>query len=158
MTQEQLQEVVARRFPQHYPVAGLLSLDLQAPVLRLLPQTNQINATMVAELSGNALKRSYSGGLDVDFSLRYEPSDHTLRAHQIHINALMLNDLPPALADMLQTYAPALAEKTLDEVTLHQLRDKDLALAQGAGLQPGQLTVTDRGLVMELVPVPKPQP
>jgi hypothetical protein len=33
-------------------------------------------------------------------------------------------------------------------VVLHQLRPQDLAVADGLGMQPGSITVTDSGLVI----------
>ena len=41
-----------------------------------------------------------------------------------------------------------MADQSLREVVLHQLRDKDLALADGMGLQPESITVTPRGLLV----------
>jgi len=55
---------------------------------------------------------------------------------------------------MLNTYGPALAQQSMLEVVLHQLRPQDLALADVVGLQPGNITVTDAGLVIGFVPKP----
>ena len=44
-----------------------------------------------------------------------------------------------------------MAEQSLLEVVLHQLRPQDLALADGLGLQPGSITVTEQGLVIGFV-------
>lgn len=49
------------------------------------------------------------------------------------------------------TYGPALAQQSLLEVVL-QLSPQDLALPDGLGMQPGSLTVTSEGLVIEFVP------
>jgi hypothetical protein len=39
----------------------------------------------------------------------------------------------------------------LQEVVLHQLRPKDLAIVDSMGMQPGSITVTDKGLVIGFV-------
>ncbi len=44
-----------------------------------------------------------------------------------------------------------LAEQSLREVTLHQLRPQDTALFDGMGLQPGPITVTAQGLTVAFV-------
>lgn len=152
VTAEQLQEVVAQRFPLRYPVAGLLDLGLQAPRLRLLPETNRLSAEMAVEAAGPALRRAHSGTFEVEFALRYEASDRTLRAHQLRLGRLDFPDLQPAAVELLNRYAPALAAQSLREVVLHTLRPHDLALFDGLGLQPGPITVTPRGLVVEFVP------
>lgn len=148
---EQLQQVVAQRFPRRYPVAGLLDLDVQAPRLRLLPAQNRVSAEMAVEAAGPALERRHTGTFDVDFALRYEASDRTLRAYQLRFKHLRFADLQPAASELLNTYGPALAQQSLQEVVLHQLRPQDLALADGLGMQPGSITVTDKGLVIGFV-------
>lgn len=148
---EQLQQAVARRFPRRYPVGGLFDLNVQAPRLRLLPELNRLGTEMVVEAAGPALGRSYTGAFDLDFGLRYEASDQTIRAYQLRVNSLRFADLPPGPAGLLNTYGPTLAEQTLHEVVLHQLRAKDLAVPNGLGLQPGSITVTPQGLVIGFV-------
>ena len=145
----QMQAAVAEKFPRDYLVAGLFSLALQAPRLRLLPAENRIHADLPVEAAGEALRRRYPGNLDLDFALRYEASDRSLRAHAIRVNALQFAGLRPELAEMLNSYAPVLAAQALGEVVLHQLGDKDLALADTMGLAPDRITVTASGLAID---------
>ena len=42
VTADQLQQVLGQRFPRRYPVAGLLNVDLQVPVLRMLAAQNRV--------------------------------------------------------------------------------------------------------------------
>lgn len=151
VSSEQLQEAVAQRFPMRYPVGGLLNLDLQAPRLRLLPDVNRLGTEMVVKAAGPALRRSYAGTFDLDFALRYEASDQSIRAHQLRVNSLRFAGLPPGPSELLDAYGPALAEQALQEVILHRLRPQDLMLADGMGLEPGAITVTAKGLVIGFV-------
>ena len=150
----QLQRSVATRFPLRYPVPGVLSLDLQVPQLRLLPEQNRVSAEMVANAAGPVLNRSHNGTFDISFALRYEASDRSIRAHQLRFKRLQFPTLQPGVVDMLNNYGPALAQQSLLEVVLHQLRPQDLALSDVMGLQPGSITVTDAGLVIGFVPKP----
>lgn len=151
---EQLHEAVATRFPRSVPVQGLFDLHLRAPQLRLLPDANRLGALWPVEAAGAALRRSHAGSLDVEFALRYEASDRTVRAHQIRLRHLDFPSLKPAVAELLNAYGPVLAEQALREVTLHQLRPQDTALLDGMGLQPGPITVTNKGLVVGFVNKP----
>jgi hypothetical protein len=151
---EQMQQALAQRFPRRYPLAGLLDLDVQAPRLRLLPEQNRLATEMMVQAAGPALRRSYSGTFDLDFALRYEASDRSIRAHQLHVNSLRFADLPPRPAELLNAYGPALAEQTLQDVVLHTLRPQDLALADVMGLQPGPITVTAQGLTIGFIAKP----
>ena len=145
-----MQAAVAEKFPRRYPIAGLFEVALQPPVLRLLPAENRIGADIPVEAAGEALRRSYSGNFDLDFALRYEPGDRTLRAYDIRVNALRFPGLRPEIGEMLNSYAPMLAAQALREVVLHQLTAKDLALVETMGLTPGKITVTADGLVVEM--------
>ena len=151
-----LQAAVAQRFPQRYPVPGVLNLDVQEPTVRLLPALNRLNAQMVVVAAGPALNRSHQGTLDVEFGLRYEAADRTVRAHQLRLVRLQFPTLQPGVVAMLNTYGPALAAQTLQEVVLHTLRVQDLALPDGLGMQPGSITVTGDGLTIGFVPKNQP--
>lgn len=148
---EQLQRSVAQRFPLRYPVPGVLNLDLQVPLLRLLPEQNRVSAEMVVDAAGPALERSHKGSFEISFALRYEASDRTIRAHQLRFKRLQFPTLQPGVVDMLNTYGPVMAQQSLLEVVLHQLRPQDLALADVMGMQPGSITVTEAGLVIGFV-------
>ena len=151
----QLQAAVAQRFPMRYPVPGLLNLDVQVPTLRLLPTQNKLSAEMVVEASGSALNRSHSGTLEVEFALRYEATDRTVRAHQLRFKRLQFPSLQPNVVTLLNAYGPALAEGSLLEVVLHRLRPQDLTLPDTLGMQPGSITVTNEGLTIGFVPRPR---
>lgn len=152
--QDLLQTEVAKRFPVRYPVAGLVNLDLAAPRLGLLPAQNRLRAEMPVTAAGPALARTQQGSFTVDFALRYEHSDRSLRAHQLKVYRFRFPGLQPEAVDLLNTYAPALAEQSLREVVLYQLPQKEAAMADLLGLRPGQITVTEQGLVVELVQRP----
>jgi hypothetical protein len=154
VSKAQLQTALAQRFPLRYPVPGLLDLDLQSPQLQLLPQSNRLRVELAVQAAGPALQRSHAGSFALEFALRYEASDRTIRATQLRLQRLQFPTLQPGVVDLLNSYAPVLAEQTLLEVVLHQLQPKDLALADVMGLQPGSITVTDTGLDIGFVTKP----
>lgn len=148
----QLQEAVAQRFPLRYQVAGLLDLDVKSPLLRLLPEQNRLAAAVAVNAGGPALGRSYPGSFDIDFALRYEPSDQTLRAHQIQVRTLRMEGLNPGATELLQGTLPGLVRDNLREVVVHRLRPQDLALPDSLGLRPDTITVTRDGLEIGFAP------
>lgn len=151
VSKDQLQQVVAKRFPLRYPVVGLLNLEVQAPEIRLLPEQNRLNATMAVEASGAALNRKQSGTFEVEFALRYEVSDRTLRAAGLRFKRLNFPGLQPMASEMLNVYGQTLSEKALLEVVIHTLKPQDLGMAEGLGVQPASITVTEKGLVVDFV-------
>jgi hypothetical protein len=152
ISREQLQRVLAERFPRHYAVAGLVELEMQEPQLQLLPQQNRIASELAIDAAGPALARGYTGFIDLDFALRYEPSDRTLRAWQIRVQSVRLPGLAPDAAALIDAYVRSAARRALLEVVVHRLRPADLALADTMGLQPGDITVEPGGLAIDFVP------
>jgi hypothetical protein len=151
VTTAQLQDVIARRFPMRKRAEGILDLTVQAPQLRMLTAQNRLGALMAVEAGGQALRRAYPGTFDLDFALRYEASDMTIRAHELRVNALQFDGLPPQASMLLESYGPQLAEQALQGAVLHTLKPEDLALPNSMGVQPDRITVTARGLVIEFV-------
>jgi hypothetical protein len=150
----QLQRLLTQRFPLRYPVPGLLNLDLQTPQLTMLPEQNRLRAAMPVVAAGPALHQAHQGSFDLDFALRYEASDRSVRAHRLRLGRLRFPTLQAPVVALLDTYAPALAEQALGEVVLHQLQPQDLKAIDAIGMQPGAVTVTKDGLVIGLVPKP----
>jgi hypothetical protein len=148
----QLQRVMAKRFPRRYPVRGVIDLDIDLPQLRLLPAANRVGAQVAIRASGPLLQRTSQGSIDLDFALRYEPSDRTIRAWEIAIDHVAIEGLRPDAAQLLDAYVRASASESLLELVVHQLQPKDLALADTMGLEPGEITVAEDGLVVGFVP------
>jgi hypothetical protein len=127
---------------------------MQVPQLRLLPTQNRLGAEIGLVAAGPALQGSHQGILALDFALRYEARDLTVRAYQLRFQRLTMPSLQPSVVVLLNTYGPALSERALLEVVLHRLQPSDLALPNSMGMQPGSITVTDTGLVIGFVPKP----
>jgi hypothetical protein len=148
----QLQRVLAQRFPQRYAAAGWLEVEMQLPTLRLLPQLNRLGAALPLEAAGPALRRRYAGSVDLDFGLRYEAADQTVRAHRVRVNSVQVDGLARESAHLLDAYVRELSGQVLVEVVLHTLRPQDLALARTMGFEPGEIIVTETGIEVRFVP------
>jgi len=149
---QQLQRVLDQRFPLRYPVAGLLEIGMQAPGLRLLPDLNRLGAMLPIDAAGPALRRRYTGSVDLDFELRYEAADKTIRAHRIRVNSVQVEGLGRDGARLLDGYLRQLSGQALVEVVMHTLRPQDLALATTMGFEPGEIRVTEQGIAVRFVP------
>jgi len=151
VTTQQLRQALSSRFPLRYAVPGLFELTLEEPLLQLLPPQNRLGTLLPLAAAGPALRRSYRGELDLDFELRYEPVDQSIRAHRLRLQSLRMDGLPPRSATALQRSVTDLAEQQMLELVLHRLAPRDLALADTMGLQPGAITVTADGLLVGFV-------
>lgn len=148
----QLHSALSARFPVRLVIGGLLTLQVNAPRLLLLPARDQLGATLVMQLNAEQLYPIPPGEADVVFALRYEPSDQTVRAHQLDILALRWPGLRPEILQLLQGQLRAAARDALGEVVLHKLLPRELALADAMGLEPKTLRVVDDGVLVLLGP------
>ncbi|MBG9390447.1 DUF1439 domain-containing protein [Caenimonas aquaedulcis] len=144
----QLHAALSARFPVRVVAAGLIALQVSAPNLLLLPARNQLGATLVLQLDGAQWQQVPPGEVDVVFSLRYEPTDRSLRAHRLDILALRWQRLQPDILLLLQAQLRAAVREAVGEVVLHKFAPRELALAEAMGLEPQRLTVVDDGVVV----------
>jgi hypothetical protein len=152
ISREQLQRVLGQRFPLRYSMPGVLELEISEPHLRFLPEQNRLGSELMIDAAGPALARSHSGSVAMDFALRYEASDMSIRAHRIRVQSVRLSGLPRDAAALIDAYVRAAAERALLEVVLHQVRASDLALPNTMGFEPASITVESEGLAIGFVP------
>lgn len=144
---------VAKRFPYTHELAGrLVTLELLHPRVSLLPATDQIATALDLKLSAPALGVVSDGALSVDFGLRYEPSDRTIRMTRPELRNVRLDAVPPNYQSWLDRNAPRLVDVLLDDYVLHQVDERDLAMAAALGYEPGGFKVTPQGLKVTLKP------
>ncbi|RYY58340.1 MAG: DUF1439 domain-containing protein [Comamonadaceae bacterium] len=137
-------------------LAGLMELEAGAPALLLLPARNKLGAALRLEARGLGLPETVTGDVDVLFALRYEPGDRTVRARDPEMHRLHVPGLAPDATRSIEIGTRALLSRMTGEVVLHRFTDRDLALPDVMGLQPGNLVVQERGLDVEFVPKPRP--
>lgn len=152
ISQAQLLELIAKRFPFNERVAELLDLQALAPRIKLLPDTNRIATEMDLNLSERLLRSAFQGSLSMDYGLRFEPSDNTIRLTGVKVNSLQLTGVPERYQPLVNGLAPFLAERLLNDFSLHQISAKDLSVVNGWGYAPGGFQVTPQGLSISLTP------
>jgi hypothetical protein len=145
ITAGELYEALSSRFPVRRGLAGMLALEISATQLLLRPDRNQLGAALLAEVRG--VRQLQAGEMDLVFSLRYEPSDQTVRARNPEILDVRWPGAPPEALRALQGMLPRVASD-LGEFVLHRFTPRELALPQTMGFEPQELTVVEDGLVV----------
>lgn len=151
ISQAQLQGALSRQLPQHFS-AGFLELDARLGRLQLLPQENRLAVGVEFDTSGPLLPRPYTGRFDLVFGVRYEPSDHTLRATQMQARAFELPGAPAGVSNGLERALPLIARVLVGEdLVLHRLSARQGERLARIGRRPDQIRVTPEGLLVSLV-------
>jgi hypothetical protein len=153
VTQAQLEQLLAQRFPLTRRVLEVFDVTVSAPRLRLLPESNRIATDFDLGSTDRLLRSQHSGALALSFGLRFEPSDNTLRVTQVRVERLQIDGAPMPLQRQFERIGTLIAEQSLDDQVIHTLRPKDVEAVQGRGYRPSELRVTPRGLLVTLLPI-----
>ena len=153
ISKAQLSAQIAKRFPYTQPIAGdLVRLELLNPRLRLLPEVNRIATDLDLKLIAPVLGAAANGSLAIDYGLRFETKDRTIRMTNPKVRAVRLDGVPVQYQSWLDRNAPRLAENLLSDYVLHQVGERDLAMVAAMGYEPGSFKVTADGLRVTLNP------
>lgn len=152
ISQAQLLDLIVQKFPFNERVAELLDLQALAPRIKLLPQTNRIATELDLNLSERFLRNTFKGSLVMDYGLRLEPSDNSVRMTDVKVSSLQLSGVPAAYQPFVNGLAPLLAERLLKDFTLHKISAADTAAVNGWLYEPGVFQVTPQGLSISLIP------
>ncbi len=150
-----LARALARQFPFEGRLLELIDLRVQTPRLRLLPETNRIATDLDVAIGERLLRGGYCGELSLDFGLRYEPSDQSVRLSQVRVQRLSLGSLPAGLQPVLDRIGPLVAEQLLQDLSIHRFTPEELGAVRGRGYEPGEVNVTRRGVEITLLPAPR---
>lgn len=157
LSEAELQAQLTRRFPLHKSVLELVDLQLSDPLLRLDAASNRLATELTLRGVERRSGRSLQGRLALDYALRFEPADNSVRLDQPRVRSLQLDPAPATpsrRAEMLQQMGIALAERALDDLVLYQVPDARLRALRAAGYRPGALRVTPAGLEITIEPLP----
>lgn len=146
---EQLEQALRSRTPMRHSLAGIVNLRAQLGEVRPLPQENRLATQVRFDASGPLLPQAWHGSFDLLFGLRFEPSDHSLRAQDLELQALRLPMVMGRSAELLEGALTALAQQMGKDLVLYRLNPRDVERLLSLGLRPEPIQVTPRGLRVE---------
>lgn len=152
LSQQRLNQLLARQFPYTRNFSGLAELTLSAPRLGLLPASNRLSTACDLALAERLTGARYTGGIDMDYGLRWDDAQGAVRMSEVRVNRLAIDQLPRGQQQLLSQYAPRLAEHLLSDVVVYRFPADQLALARNLGLVVGPLRVLPEGLQVSLRP------
>ncbi|MFP8777129.1 hypothetical protein [Hydrogenophaga sp. RWCD_12] len=151
ISESQLLARMSAQLPVKQRYLGLFEVTLDQPRLRLRPEENRLGNDVAyrieVALPGMADIR---GRLEMSYSLRFEPSDTTLRLTQARIERLDVEGLNAAQAAQVRKVGGLLSEDLMKEAVVHRFRKEDLESLAGRGYRPGAIRVVPGGLRIQL--------
>ena len=153
LTEADLARWIEKRFPADRRLMEVIDFHIDAPRVRLLPESNRIATEFGLQASDRLFGRSFKGRFVLDGALRYDAPTREVRLTQVRVERLQFDGMPASMQSTVNRLGGLLAEQLLDEVAVHRFKPEDIERAQRLGLQPGAVTVTARGVEIALVPL-----
>ena len=109
ISEAQLMAMLAEQFPVQrrvFDLFDLFDLTLDAPRLRLLPAENRLATRVDFTLGIPSLDRNLKGAMGLNYGLRYEHADHTIRLADVKLESFDVPGLPANYVPQLRQFAP----------------------------------------------------
>lgn len=146
LSQADLQARIERHFPHQRRVLELIDVTVARPNVRLLPERNRIATDLDLIATERLSGRTVRGSLVLDYALRYEPADASVRLTQVQVQQARLDLGSGPLSPSNARIAALLAERVLDDFAVYRADPERLKLLQRAGITAAQIVVTARGV------------
>ena len=154
LSESQITLLLARQFPMERKVLEVIDLDITNPQITLIPQGNRVGT----ELDVTALDRLFGstamGHVKLDYGLRFQPSDHTIRMTEVRVRELTLSSGSNNLRGAAQRIGGLVAENALENLVLYRMKPSQADEMDRLGLVASPITVTPQGLHMTVSPRP----
>ncbi|MET0384057.1 MAG: hypothetical protein ABW032_11605 [Burkholderiaceae bacterium] len=152
LSESQLTLLLARQFPMERRMVEVIDLTVSNPQIHLLPQANRIGT----ELDVDALDRLFGNGahahVDLDYGLRFEPTDHSIRMTNVRVRRLSLDSGSNSLHGVAQRIGTLVAENMLENETLYKMKPPQADEMDRLNLVVSPIRVTAQGIQMTVSP------
>jgi len=152
ISESQLTLLLARQFPMERKVLEVIDLNITNPQLELMPQSNRIGTELDVTALDRLFGSSAMGHVKLDYALRFQPSDHTIRMTQVHVRDLTLSSGSNNLRGAAQRIGGLVAENALENMVLYRMKPAQADEMDRLNLVASPITVTPQGLHMSVSP------
>jgi hypothetical protein len=152
ISESQLTLLVARQFPMERKVMEVIDLDITNPVLTLIPQGNRVGTELDVAAVDRLFGNTATAHIKLDYGLRFQPSDHTIRMTQVRVRELTLASGSSNLHGAAQRLGGLVAEGALENLVLYRMKPAQADEMDRLNLVASPITVTPQGLHMSVSP------
>ena len=149
-SRDELQDMIARRFPVSERYADIFNVGLREPQLALDARTNRAAITALLTIASPLLAASpVQGIVSVSSALRYDPNFRALRLDQPKAERLELQGVEGNDAQRLQKIGALVAQELLQGQILRTFTPEQLTVGRKT-YEIGAITVLESGIKVEL--------
>jgi hypothetical protein len=154
LSSAEVQTLVERQFPRQQRVMELLDVNLTNPVVKLVPERNRLATAMDLVASERLSGRTLRGSFAIDHSLRFEPTDATVRLANVKLEDLKLELAGTPLTGQARRLGALLAERVLDDFVIYRVSEERRQAMARAGVNNADVAVTGRGIEVRFTSAP----
>lgn len=152
ISESQLTLLLARQFPMERQVMEVIDLNITNPQVELIPQGNRVGTALDVTALDRLFGSTAMGHVKLDYGLRFEPSDHTIRMTQVRVRELTLSSGSNNLRGAAQRIGGLVAEHAMDNLVLYRMKPAQADEMDRLDLVASPITVTPQGLHMTVSP------
>jgi hypothetical protein len=152
ISESQLTLLLARQFPMERKVMEVIDLNITNPQIELLPQANRVGTELDVTALDRLFGSSAMGHVKLDYGLRFQASDHTIRMTQVRVRDLTLSSGSNNLRGAAQRIGGLVAENALENMVLYRMKPAQADEMDRLNLVAAPITVTAQGLHMTVSP------
>jgi hypothetical protein len=152
LSESEIASLVARQFPQQRRVLEVVDVTMASPRLRLLPDRNRIGTELDLSAAERITGRSVRGSLALDYALRFEPTDTSVRLAQVRVDRVNLESGGLVLPASTQRIGGLVAEHLLEDLVIWRAKPEQAEMMRRLGITQGAVNVTTRGIEINLGP------
>jgi hypothetical protein len=153
LSQGELQGLLDKQFPQNRRLFELFDVRLIQPKVRLLPgagaDPGRIGTELTLDASERITGKRATGALSLDYGLRFEPSDGTVRLTNVRVNEAKINLDDRTLSSQTSRMGGLLAERLLDDFAVYRFPADRLEAIKKVGFNTANIAVTGDGVQMK---------
>jgi len=152
ISESQLALLLARQFPMERKVLEVIDLTITNPQLTLIPQGNRVGTELDVAAVDRLFGNTASAHVRLDYGLRFQPSDHTIRMTQVRVRELTLASGSGNLHGAAQRIGGLVAEGALENLVIYRMKPAQADEMDRLDLVASPITVTPQGLHMTIAP------
>ncbi len=151
VSSDELQRAIERQYPQQRRLLEIVDVTVARPVLRLLPERKRIATDLELSAVERLGGRIVRGRLALEYALRYEPTDASVRMTGVRVQDVQLQLDAGPLSATGTRLAGLLAERLLEDFALYRADAERVRLLQRLGITSAEVEVQRDGLVLRFV-------
>jgi len=152
LSETELALLLAHQCPRKQRVLEIIDLTIDHPELHLLPDTHRVSTAFDLLAVDRLFGAQAKARLSLDYALRYEPSDRSVRLKDVRVQSLALAGDASGLRGQAQRLGGLAAEHLLEGLTLWKMKPDQADTLDRLGFEARSVDVGERGVEIRIAP------